>query len=340
MINVGIIGALGYTGEELIRYLVKHPEVRIVKLWDKLVSQEGEDIDLFYPRVKGILELKVQQFKVSEVKDVDVIFLALPHTVSLKIAPQLVGKVDLVVDLSADYRFKDWKVYEKWYGVKHSDTKNLKQAVYGLSEIMRDEIKKAKFIANPGCYPTGMILALYPLVQEGIIKNARIIVDAKTGTSGAGRKKSQSLLFTELNENIRAYKINSHQHMPEVISFFKDKFNSKISLNFIPQVVPLTRGILSMVYVVFENSPPRNLYQVYKRYYDKELFLRLYDKGAVSELKDVSYSNFCDLGYMDFLNPNTFLVISALDNLGKGAAGQAVQNMNIALGIDEGLGLL
>lgn len=340
MINVGIIGALGYTGEELIRYLIRHPKVKIAKLWDKQVEDKGLEISILNPRFKKQLELKVMPFKINELKNIDVVFLALPHTVSLKFVPNIIDKVDLIIDLSADYRFKDYKLYEQWYQLKHKDTKNLKQAVYGLSEIMRNEIKNAKLIANPGCYPSSVILALYPLIKEGFIKDARIIVDSKSGTSGAGRKVVPSLLFSELNENIRPYKINSHQHMPEIISFFKEKFNINLSLHFIPQVVPLTRGIISMVYLIFKAKISQDLYKVYKKYYARELFIRIYDKGAPPELKNCLFTNFCDLGYLDFLDSETFLIISCIDNLGKGASGQAIQNMNIALGLEEGLGLL
>ncbi len=339
MVKVGIIGALGYTGRELIKYLLSHNGVKIVKLWDKAAASSGEKIESIYPEFKNILDIKVEPFDSKDLKNTDVVFLALPHTVSVKLAPEIINKVRLLIDLSADYRFKDFKVYEKWYGIKHTDKSNLKKAVYGLPEIDRDKIKGAKFIANPGCFPTSVILGLYPLAKEGLLKDAKVIVDSKTGTSGAGKKASQSLLFSELNENIRPYKLNKHQHMPEIISFFEN-FKVKVNLNFIPQVVPLTRGIISMIYVVFKNKKSGDLYKLYKKYYHKERFIRLCAKGGLPELKNVANSNFCDLGFLDFLDENTFLAISCIDNLGKGAASQAVQNMNVALGLKESEGLL
>jgi len=339
MVKVGIIGALGYTGKELIKYLLAHNDVRIVSLWDKAVAGKGEEVESIYPEFKNILNIKVKPFDSKDLKNTDVVFLALPHTVSVKLAPKIMNKVKLLIDLSADYRFKNFKVYEKWYGIKHTDKSNLKKAVYGLPEIDRDGIKGAKFIENPGCFPTSVILGLYPLAKEGLLENAKVIVDSKTGTSGAGRKASQSLLFSELNENIRPYKLNKHQHMPEIISFFEN-LKIKVNLNFIPQVVPLTRGIISMIYVVFENKKTGDLYKLYKKCYCKEQFIRLCAKGEVPELRNVANSNFCDLGFLDFLDKNTFLTISCIDNLGKGAASQAVQNMNVALGFKESEGLL
>ncbi|MDP8253607.1 MAG: N-acetyl-gamma-glutamyl-phosphate reductase [Candidatus Kaelpia aquatica] len=340
MIHVGIIGALGYTGKELIHYLSRHPVVRIYKLWDNAVDKKGARIDSIFPEFKNIVNTKVEHFNKKDLDVVDVVFLALPHTVSMKIAPSILDKVSLLIDLSADYRFKSHKSYQKWYKADHLDKKNLKKAVYGLPEINRSEIKGAKLIANPGCYPTSMILGLYPLAKEGLLDNAQVIVDSKTGTSGAGRKAATGLIFSELNGNLRPYKINKHQHMPEVTAFFKDELNKSVDLSFVPQLIPINRGIISMIYTVFKNKKKKDLYGLYKKYYSKEPFIRISKKGEVTELKDVAFTNFCDLSYLDFINDNTFLIISCIDNLGKGAASQAVQNMNIALGFDEKEGLI
>ncbi len=339
MVHVGIIGALGYTGKEIIHYLSKHPVIKLHKLWDNAVDKKGERIDSIFPEFKNLLDLKVEHFNKKDLDSVDVVFLALPHTVSMRLAPDILNKVNLLIDLSADYRFKDYKSYQKWYKVEHLDKKSLKKAVYGLPEINRDQIKDANFIANPGCYPTSMILGLYPLVKEGLLDNAQVIVDSKTGASGAGRKASVSSIFSELNGNLRPYKINEHQHMPEVVAFFKDEFKRNVDLSFVPQLIPVDRGIISMIYVTFKNKNKKDLYSLYKKYYSKEFFIRMSKKGEVTELKNVAYTNFCDLSYMNFINDNTFLIISSIDNLGKGAASQAVQNMNIALGCDEKEGL-
>lgn len=337
MIKAGIAGARGYTGRELIRYLLNHPEVKITRLWAHEIKPEGEIFSQICPEFKGILDIKIKRFSASEVKDLDVIFLALPHTVSMTWVPEIIDKVKLVIDLSADYRIKDPKVYKRWYLAAHKDTKNLKKAVYGLAEINREEIKNARLIANPGCYPSGIILALYPLMKEGLLKKADIIIDSKSGISGAGRKKDINLLYAEVAENIRPYKVNVHQHIPEILQILELKSEN---LSFIPQVVPLVRGIINMIYVNFHSRPKRDLFTIYKKYYKNEKFIRIYKRQEIPQLKNVLYTNFCDLGFLDWLNKNTFLIISCVDNLGKGAAGQAVQNMNIALGLKETAGLI
>jgi N-acetyl-gamma-glutamyl-phosphate reductase len=340
MVNAGIIGALGYTGKEIIHYLSKHPLVRIRKLWDKAVTGGGQRIDSIFPEFKNVVNVRVEDFNKKEIELIDVLFLALPHTVSMKLVPDLLNKVRVLIDLSADYRFKDHKSYQKWYGVEHADKKNIKKAVYGLPEINRAKIKGANFIANPGCYPTSMILGLYPLAKEGLLRDAQVIVDSKTGASGAGRKAATGLIFSELSGNLRPYKINKHQHMPEVVSFFKDELDKRLDLSFIPQIIPIDRGIISMIYVVFKEKKREDLYRLYKKYYSKEPFIRLSKKGESPELKSVAATNFCDLGHLDFINNRTFLIISCIDNLGKGAASQAVQNMNIALDFREIEGLI
>ncbi|MDD5614154.1 MAG: N-acetyl-gamma-glutamyl-phosphate reductase [Candidatus Omnitrophica bacterium] len=340
MVHIGIIGALGYTGKEIIHYLTRHRMVKIVRLWDKAVKDSGESLDAIFPEFKNILDIKVEHFHKKDLENIDVVFLSLPHTVSMGIASEISDNVKLIIDLSADYRFKDSNVYEKWYQTAHKDKDNLKKSVYGLPEIARDKIKGSKFIANPGCYPTSMILGLYPLAESGLLKDAQVIVDSKTGSSGAGRKASLGLIFSEINENLKPYKINQHQHMPEVTAFFKEEFKLNFDLSFVPQIIPISRGIISMIYVIFKDKNRKDFRKIYEDCYQKEPFIRLCKKGEVPELKNVANSNFCDLGYLDYVNDNTFLIISAIDNLGKGAASQAVQNMNIALGFDEREALL
>lgn len=338
MIKVGIAGARGYTGRELIRYLLKHPEVKITALWAQNIKPQGEIFSDLCPEFKGLLDIKIRPFSPSEVKGLDVVFLALPHTVSMKFVPKIIDKVNLVVDLSGDYRLKNPNTYKRWYKVTHSDSRNLKMAVYGLPEINREKIRNTRLIANPGCYPTGVILGLYPLVTEKLIMDAYIIVDSKSGISGAGRKKDIAFLFAEVNENIRPYKINDHQHIPEILQVLGMKSRKKFS--FIPQVVPLTRGILNMVYISFPSRVSKDIFSIYKNCYKNEPFIRIYGRQEIPQLKNVLHTSFCDLGYFDWLNEKTFLIISCVDNLGKGAAGQAVHNMNIALGLGETLGLL
>ncbi|MCD6080917.1 MAG: N-acetyl-gamma-glutamyl-phosphate reductase, partial [Candidatus Omnitrophica bacterium] len=223
MIKVGIAGARGYTGRELVRYLLNHPQVEITRLWAHEIKPGGEVFSKICPEFKGLLDVKIKRFSTDEVKKLDVVFLALPHTVSMNYVPRIINKVRLVVDLSADYRLKDPLVYKKWYRVNHRDLKNLKRAVYGLTEINREKIKNAKLIANPGCYPSGIILALYPLMKAGLLRNVDILVDSKSGISGAGRKKDTGLLYAEVAENIKPYKVNAHQHIPEIVQILQLK---------------------------------------------------------------------------------------------------------------------
>ncbi len=338
MIKVGIAGARGYTGRELVRYLLNHPQVEITRLWAHEIKPGGEVFSKICPEFKGLLDVKVKRFSTDEVKNLDVVFLALPHTVSMKFVPKIIEKVNLVIDLSGDYRLKSPNVYKKWYKVTHSDCKNLRTAVYGLPEINREKIRNARLIANPGCYPSGIILGLYPLVTEKLIANVSIIVDSKSGVSGAGRKKDVAFLFAEVNEDIRPYRINDHQHIPEILQVLGIKSREKFS--FIPQVVPLTRGIINMIYISFPSRISKDIFSIYKNCYRNEPFIRIYDRQQIPQLKNVLHTNFCDLGYFNWLNERTFLIISCVDNLGKGAAGQAVHNMNIALGLEETLGLL
>jgi N-acetyl-gamma-glutamyl-phosphate reductase len=340
MINAGIIGVTGYAGEELLDILLRHSSVRITDISAKL--QEPREISEIFPKLKGRIELICKKPDLKEtVSKCDLVFLALPHTVSMGTVPLLMKAGKRVIDLSADYRLKDTKIYEKFYNTKHKDKLNLPQAIYGLPELYRTKIKNAKLIANPGCYPTVSILALAPLVAFNLIDLDSIIIDAKSGVTGAGRKIVEGFLFSEVNEDFKAYKVNVHQHAPEINQELSKLAAKKISVTFVPHLLPVNRGILATIYVKKAQSAKRkaqNLLDLYKKFYKKEPFVRIRDEGDFPRLKDVVRTNFCDIGIKD--SADSIIVIAAIDNLSKGAAGQAVQNMNIMYGFPEYTALL
>ena len=337
MVNVGIIGVSGYTGQELIRILLSHPRVRIAALYSR--SASGKSISELFPEFACRLDLVCSK---PDIKDIaskcDLVFLALPHTTSLEFVPQLLKAGKRVIDLSADYRLKDLKIYEKFYQHKHKDNISLKEAVYGLPELSRAKIKSAKLIANPGCYPTAAILALAPLVALNLVDLNSIIIDAKSGVSGAGKKLAESFLFSEANEDFKAYKVGVHQHTPEISQGLSSLAGRKVDVTFVPHLLPLNRGILETIYAkIIKGKKNTGLVELYKKFYKKEPFVRIKAEGSYPRLKDVVGTNFCDIGIKD--DQDTIIVISAIDNLVKGASGQAVQNMNIMYGFPENLGL-
>lgn len=345
-INAGIVGATGYAGEELIRLLLNHPKVKINYLAAKIDKPTA--CDQIFPQFKGKIDLVCAELDLGKLKkSCDVVFLATPHGAAYEIVPKLLEAVKTVIDLSADFRLKEAILYKKWYHFEHKNKTLLDKAVYGLPEVYREKIKKAKLIANPGCYPTGAILAALPLVKKGLIETGEIIIDAKSGTSGAGRTLKQDLLFSEVNESIKPYKVNEHQHMPEIEQelFFamqkKAATQKKIKIIFVPQLIPINRGILSCIYMKLQKKiSEAQLLKIYKSFYKNEPFVRVLDEGAFPQVKAVQFSNYCDIGLKVDEETNTAIVISAIDNLTKGAAGQAVQNLNIVMGWEETLGLI
>lgn len=336
MIRVSVAGATGYTGEELVNILAKHEGVEITSL--SAIIDKPTNISEVFPRLKGKLDIICKDLNVKEVTESsDVIFLALPHTVSMQFAPVFLKAGKKVIDLSADYRLPA-NVYKKWYGKNHIDKENLKKAVYGLPELYREEIKKCNLVANPGCYPTSVILAIAPLVKSGVVELDSIIVDAKSGITGAGRKASMSLLFGEIADNFKVYKIGSHQHAPEILLQLEKIAGKNIDMLFVPHIIPIRRGILSTAYLKQKKSiTQKKINKLYKDFYEGELFVRFFGDETMPELKDVICTNFCDIGVK--LTKDIIVVVSAIDNLTKGAAGQAVQNMNIMCGLDEKEGL-
>ncbi|MFA5155954.1 MAG: N-acetyl-gamma-glutamyl-phosphate reductase [Candidatus Omnitrophota bacterium] len=339
VINAGIIGATGHTGEELIDILLKHPNVRIAGLYN--TSDEPQIISEVFSRFKGRIDAVCRKADVKEIAGkCDVVFLALPHTVSMSFAPKLLAAGKRVIDLSADYRLTSPVVYEKFYKVAHKDKAHLKEAVYGLPELHREKIKKAQLVANPGCYPTAAILALAPAVALNLIDLGTIIIDAKSGVSGAGKKLVKDLLFLEANEDFKAYKVNVHQHMPEIEQGLEKLAAKKISVTFVPHLLPINRGILETIYAKKSQKAgqkAQSLIELYKKFYKDEPFVRVKKEGEFPRIKDVAGTNFCDIGIKE--EGEKIIIISAIDNLLKGAGGQAVQNMNIMYNFPEKAGL-
>ncbi|MCM8801523.1 MAG: N-acetyl-gamma-glutamyl-phosphate reductase [Candidatus Omnitrophica bacterium] len=339
MINVGIIGATGYTGEELINILLRHPQVRITSVSAKL--DKPRKIFEIFPRFKTRLETICSQPNIDQIiSKTDLVFLATPHTVSMEIVPKLLKAKRRVIDLSADYRIKDIKIYERFYRTAHKDKIHLAEAVYGLPEIYRVKIKEARLVANPGCYPTAVILALAPLVAFGIIDLNSIIIDAKSGTTGAGRRLTEDFIFSEINENFKAYKVNVHQHIPEINQELTKIAGKRINVTFVPHLLPLNRGILTTIYVrkIKSKHLAPDIIKIYKKFYKKEPFVRIRQEDDFPRIKDVVGTNFCDIGIR--IEKELIIIISAIDNLLKGASGQAVQNMNIMYNFAESTALL
>jgi len=337
MIRAGILGPTGYAGLELINILLRRSDVKIVYLGSRREPQPL--ISETWPQLRGRLDMRCSSMEPQDLPAMDVAFIALPHTVAMEYVPALMDRGVAVVDLSADYRIKDPAQYAKHYKHDHTDAARLSQAVYGLPELFREEVRKARLVANPGCYPTSIILALAPLLRAGLVELGRpIIVDAKSGISGAGRTPNEKLHYPEANENFRAYKVNEHQHRGEIQQTFDILAGAKTRFCFVPHIVPMDRGILATCYVPLRTpAAAEELCGVFSKFYAGQRFVRFL--GAdLPETKNVMMNNYCDIGLR--VADDTAIVMSAIDNLVKGAAGQAVQNMNILFGLDESLGLL
>lgn len=366
-VKVGIIGVTGYAGEELLRILLKHPEVRITYLSAKLGSYPKKISEIFPTLTEKIeTEIEIEELNLEKVKKVcDLVFLALPHSVSLKIVPELFNAGKKVIDLSADYRLNSPKVYEKWYGEKHTHPDLLKKAIYGLPEIYREKIKQVRgtrheeacLIANPGCYPTGAILAIAPImvsqyrncdtiIKKGLVEPDSIIIDAKSGVTGGGREFVQ-LYYPENKENFKAYNIAVHRHQPEIeqelTKFCKRETRNekRVKVTFVTHLLPVERGILSTVYLRLKKKiKEKEIRKIYTEFYKDEPFVRILSEEKFPELKNVVRTNYCEINLKLDEASGRLIVISAIDNLVKGAAGQAVQNMNLIYGFEETEGLI
>jgi len=349
-IKISVIGSTGYAGKELAKILMNHQKVELIHLVSS--SYAGKNIAEIFPEFLNKLDKKLINLNLDVIsQDSDMVFTALPHTVSMDVVPELLKKGVKVVDLSADYRLKNSTVYKEWYKKELNQISKelLLEAVYGLPEIYLDKIKDASLVANPGCYPTSVILGIAPLLKYHFVEPEGIIIDSKSGTSGAGRKLSLGLHFAECNENFKAYKVVRHNHIPEIeqeLSFVYFGADNKeqtkgIKVSFTPHLLPINRGILSTCYLSLKGSKEDGeILEVYQKFYQKAPFVRIFKPPNFPEIKFVTGTNYCDIGFSIDERVGKVKVISAIDNLLKGAAGQAVQNMNILSGFPETCGLV
>jgi N-acetyl-gamma-glutamyl-phosphate reductase len=339
MIRIGIVGASGYTGVELARLLCNCPDVKLTAATSR--QYNGKKLAEVYPNLAGMVDIVCEDLQTEELADrADLFFTAVPHQTAMAIVPDLLQAGKKVVDLSADFRIHDPAVYEKWYQ-KHTAQEYLAEAIYGLPELHRWQITEARLVANPGCYPTSVILGVAPLLQAGVIEPETLIVDAKSGASGAGRAAQTGTLFCEVTEGFKAYKIAAHRHTPEMEQEISQLCKKPITISFTPHLLPMSRGILSTIYATLSKTmTDGEVKELYQEFYKDEPFVRLCEAGAFPATQYVRGSNFCDLGFKTDNRTGRIIVLSAIDNLVKGAAGQAVQNMNLMCQLPETKGLL
>ena len=340
MMKLGIVGASGYSGSELLRFLVNHPG----KLEIALCTSEtyaGQYIDSVLPNLRGFLSSKFEALDIDSLKDrVDVVVLAVPHKVAMSFVPQILAQGLRIVDFSADYRLEDAETYEAWYHVDHTSTSLMSNSVYGLPERYRDCIRSAQLVANPGCYPTSAILAAMPFVKQGIVALDSIIVDSKSGISGAGPKPSENTHYANRESNFMAYNIGVHRHTPEIEQELSAVASEPVRVTFTPHLVPMTRGILSTVYMrLTAEISTAEAVAIYTKFYEDEPFVRVLPVGTYPQTKAVLGSNYCDVGLEVDARTRRIVAMAAIDNLGKGAAGAVVQNLNLMFGFKETDGL-
>jgi len=339
MINVGVVGATGYVGIEIVRLLQNHPGINI----SSLVSQSfvGQRISDVYPNLRNVFDMECESLDVDKISEsADIFITALPHGISKEVIPKLIEKGKRVIDHSGDFRYKSYEVYEKWYGIKHEMPHLLDVSVYGLPELYRDKIKDARIVANPGCYPTCSLLGIAPLLENNLIETKNIIIDAASGVTGAGRNTELPYQFCECTENFKAYKVSTHRHTSEIEQEISIMAKEDVIISFTPHLVPMKRGMLSTIYANLKTEKStRELIKLYKEHYKDEYFVRILDEGKLPETKHVAGSNFIDIGLVVDKRLNRVIVLSCLDNLGKGSASQAVQDLNVMCGYPETTGL-
>lgn len=333
MLKVAIIGGSGYTGGELLRLLLQHPRVKVTAVTSE--RSVGKSVSELFPNLTGFSEtLRFEPLDMKQVvKKADLFFLCLPHKTSQEVVFNLHKAGKRVIDLSTDYRLKDAAVYEEWYRTPHMYPALLKKAVYGLSELYRGKIKNAQIVANPGCYPVSAILGLAPAIKSSLIELDSIIIDSKSGISGAGRNPDLPFMFSEANESVKAYGITTHRHTPEIEQELSILSKKKVKVIFTPHLIPMDRGILSTIYARLKNPNP--IHEIYQKFYAREPFVRVLKDGGYPSTKAVKGTNFCDISVFLDKRKSSLIIVTAIDNLLKGASGQAVQNMNIMCGFDE-----
>jgi len=339
MIKVAVIGATGYAGAELVRILCGHPNVRLSLLTSRQYA--GKSFEDIYPSMRGLVGLTCQSYSTERVcKQADVIFLALPHKVSMGIVPDLIAAGKYIVDLSADFRYSDLSLYEEFYQL-HIAKSLIDLAVYGLSEVNTEAISSSKLIGNPGCYPTSILLPLIPLLKEGLIEPGGIIADAKSGVSGAGRAATLTTHICQVVESFKAYKVTSHRHTSEMEENLSKAANNDVKLTFVPHLLPMSRGMESTIYTRPKAGiSSDDIRSCLEDFYNKRHFIRILQNGDIPDTLNVRGTNFCDIGFHLDLQRGVLIILSVIDNLVKGAAGQAVQNMNLMLGFEESVGLM
>lgn len=335
MIKVGIVGGTGYTGVELLRILALHPEVELCVITSR--SEAGTKVADLFSNLRGMVDLAFSEPELSRLQKCDLVFFATPNGTAMQMAPKLLQSGVRVVDLAADFRLKDSTVWEQWYGMPHACKYLLDEAVYGLPEINRDQIKQAGLVANPGCYPTAVTLGFLPLVEQGIIEVDSLIANAASGVSGAGRKASVGALMGECGESFKAYAVPGHRHLPEISQTLSAVVGKRVGLTFVPHLLPMIRGIHATLYGQVRTDA--DLQKVFEDYYADEPFVDVLPAGSHPETRSVRGNNVCRIAVHRPQNSDTVVVLSVIDNLVKGAAGQAVQNMNLMFGLDEKLGL-
>ncbi|MDT8317207.1 MAG: N-acetyl-gamma-glutamyl-phosphate reductase [bacterium] len=338
MIRAAVVGATGYTGLELVRILSTHKDVELTAITSR--SNPATLFSEIFPSFKGIVSLKTEEFDATAISTkADLVFVALPHGSAMDVVASLLTEGLKVIDLSADFRFSSLSTYEQWYG-GHSCPELLKETVYGLPELNRERIANARLVANPGCYPTSVILPLMPLIKEDRIVNESVVVNSASGASGAGRSAIVSNIYCEVNDSFKAYKVGEHRHTPEIEELLSLAAGEELLISFTPHLIPMNRGICSTITAKLKNNlSTKDLLKILEDFYHKETFVRIYPEGSYPDTANVRGSNYCDIGLKVDERTGRVVIVSVIDNLVKGAAGQAVQNMNIMFGIDEGEGL-
>ncbi|MDG6779148.1 N-acetyl-gamma-glutamyl-phosphate reductase [Thiomicrorhabdus sp. zzn3] len=338
-VRIGIVGGTGYTGVELLRLLANHPNAEVVAITSR--SEVGVRVEDMFPNLRGFYDtLTFSEPSVDVLASCDVVFFATPHGVAMSMAPELTAAGVKVIDLAADFRIRDLDVWSQWYGMEHSCPQIMEKVAYGLPEWYREQIKQASVIANPGCYPTSILLGLLPLLKAGLIETNGIVADGKSGVSGAGRGANVAMLGAEMSESFKAYGVNGHRHHPEMVDKLGELNGSPVQLTFVPHLVPMVRGMESSIYATLKQDVDQPALQsLFEETYANEYFVDVMPAGSLPETRMTKGSNMCRMAVYRPQGGNTVVVTSVIDNLVKGAAGQAVQNMNILFGLDESAGL-
>ena len=336
VIKVCVVGGTGYTGVELLRLLARHPAVELVAITSR--SQAGQPVAGLFPNLRGSIDLKFIDPDIAALRKADAVFFATPNGTAMTMARELLGAGVRVIDLAADFRLKDAAEWQRWYGCQHASPELLAEAVYGLPEVNREAIKSARLIANPGCYPTAIQLGFLPLLENGLVDSRHLIADAKSGVSGAGRKESIDKLFAEASDNLKAYGVPGHRHLPEICQGLRAVTGQEVGLTFVPHLIPMIRGIHATLYAEL-TVMAQDLPKIYRHRYENEPFVDILAEGEHPETRTVRGSNLCRIAVHRPQGKNTVVVLSVIDNLVKGAAGQAVQNFNLMFGLEETSGL-